>query len=56
MKGGPGADELHGGGGDDRLITRDGIADTVIDGGPGNDSAKIDDGSDTPQNVETLLP
>ncbi len=40
--GGPGADIIRGFGGDDTLNAKDGIADTKVECGPGNDTALLD--------------
>jgi Ca2+-binding RTX toxin-like protein len=57
-----GKDSLSGGDGNDKLFARDGTTDTLVDGGVGTDSARIDDGSVNPlvvdpvANVESLIP
>jgi Ca2+-binding RTX toxin-like protein len=56
VRGGRGSDALFGEEGNDRLPTRDGTADTTIDGGAGTDRARIDAGLDTPTAVEILAP
>ena len=57
LVGGAGADSLSGGDGDDLLDTVDGIADILIDGGAGADTAYFDRLADpAPVAVETLFP
>jgi hypothetical protein len=40
--GGFGVDDLHGEGGNDTLTSTDGVADAIVDGGPGNDTIRKD--------------
>jgi len=57
LRGGAGADRMLGDEGDDKIIARDGVADLAIDGGDGDDRARIDAGLDpAPSGVERLLP
>ena len=54
LVGGTGQDKLYGQDGDDFLDDRDGITDFVLDGGPGTDTARKDDGDPT-TSVEVLF-
>ena len=57
IRGGAGADRLSGDEGDDQLLADDGAADKSVDGGEGQDSARIDAGLDVGvTSVETFLP
>jgi Ca2+-binding RTX toxin-like protein len=57
LEGTGGRDRLFGELGDDRLLANDGAKDRLIDGGDGEDSARIDSGVDpAPVGVETILP
>jgi subtilisin family serine protease len=56
ITGGTGADSLYGDDGNDTIFARDSIADTVLNGGLGTDSAQIDGALDTNRiSIETLL-
>ena len=54
LDGGAGADELHGDDGNDILFAADGAADTLIDGGPGQDAADLDPSDPVPVSCEVL--
>jgi hypothetical protein len=56
LVGGPRSDALFAHSGRDRIFARDGVADAVIDGGPGRDRACVDQGLDKPAGVEVLCP
>jgi Tol biopolymer transport system component len=52
IDGGAGRDRVFGSGGSDTLLARDGSGD-VVDGGPGDDAARIDPRRDLTQSVES---
>lgn len=56
INGSGGADSYYGGDGNDSLFARDSVADTLLDGGLGTDSAQIDAALDTNRiSIEQLL-
>ncbi len=54
LTGGKGADRIVGGSGNDTIHARDKVKDTLLDGGPGTDSAQVDK-TDVKKNIEILL-
>lgn len=55
VRGGDGRDRIGGGRGRDTLFARDGLRDRFVRGGPGADRARIDQGLDTPVDIESLF-